>query len=39
MNNNMTEFFNSISDYKKAAEWLSKYSTGLSIPIILNKNE
>lgn len=39
MNNKMTQFFNSIFDYKKAAEWLSKYSTGLSIPIILNKNE
>ena len=39
MNNKMTQFFNSISDYKKAAEWLSKYATGLSIPIILNKNE
>ena len=39
MNNKMTQFFNSISDYQKAAEWLSEYSTGLSIPIILNKNE
>lgn len=39
MNNKMSQFFNSISDYKQAAEWLSKYSTILSVPIILNKNE
>jgi len=35
----MTDFFNSITDYKKAAEWLSKYSTGLTVPIILDKNQ
>lgn len=39
MNNNMTDFFNSITDYKKAAKWLSKYSTGLTVPIILDKNQ
>lgn len=34
MDNNMTDFFNYIEDYDKAAKWLSKHATiGLS-PII-----
>ena len=39
--NNMTEFFNYIIDYDKAAEWLSKYSTAVATPIgmgIIYKN-
>ncbi len=34
--NNMTEFFNSIVDWKKAAKWLSETSTMITTPIILN---
>lgn len=34
INNNMTEFFSNIVDWKQAAKWLSKYATGVSIPTL-----
>lgn len=34
MNNNMSHLFNSIVDWDKAAEWLSKTATG-TIPIFM----
>lgn len=37
MDNNMTQFFNSITDWKEAAKWLSKYATMAGIPITINK--
>lgn len=37
MDNNMTEFFKSIVDWKEAAKWLSKWSTIIGTPVILNK--
>ena len=37
MNNNMTEFFKSIVDWKEAAKWLSKWSTMIGTPVILNE--
>ena len=37
MDNNMTEFFKSIVDWKEAAKWLSKWSTMIGTPVILNK--
>lgn len=38
INNNMSDFFSSIQDWKEAAKWLSKYATGISIPLITAKN-
>lgn len=35
IDNQMTEFFNSIVDYNKAAKWISKYASTLSAPITL----
>ena len=37
MNNNMIDFFNSITDWKEAAKWLSKYATMAGVPITVNK--
>ena len=37
MDNNMTEFFKSIVDWKEAAKWLSKWSTMIGAPVILNE--
>ena len=37
MDNNMTEFFKSIVDWKEAAKWLSKWSTMIGTPVIFNK--
>lgn len=37
--NNMTDFFKGIKDYKKMAEWISKYSPISATPLILNENE
>jgi len=33
--NNMTDFFNLITDWKKAAEWLTKFSTAIIPPAFL----
>ena len=33
LNNNMTRFFNLITDYKKAAKWLNENATGVLQPI------
>lgn len=33
VDNNMTDFFNSITDWKEAAKWLSKYATAFSAPV------
>lgn len=37
MNNNMTEFFKSIVDWKEAAKWLSKWSTMIATPVTISK--
>lgn len=37
IDNNMTEFFNNITDWKEAAKWLSKYATIVSLPILSSK--
>lgn len=37
MDNNMTEFFKSIVDWKEAAKWLSKWSTIIGTPITISK--
>lgn len=37
MNNNMTEFFKSIVDWKEAAKWLSKWSTIIGTPVTISK--
>lgn len=34
IDNDMTEFFNSIVDWKEAAKWLSKYSTSIAAPTL-----
>lgn len=36
INNMMSEFFKGISDYKKAAKWLSDNSTVISVPFLLS---
>lgn len=38
IDNNMTEFFNNIVDWKEAAKWLSKYATIASIPILSSQD-
>lgn len=38
-NNNMTEFFNSITDYKKAANWINKNSSIVILPLMLNEDD
>lgn len=35
IDNNMTEFFNSIVDWKEAAKWLSKHATVIGVPITI----
>lgn len=37
MDNNMTEFFKSIVDWKEAAKWLSKWSTIIGTPVTISK--
>ena len=37
MDNNMTEFFKSIVDWKEAAKWLSKWSTMIGTPVTISK--
>ena len=37
MDNNMTEFFKSIVDWKEAAKWLSKWATMISTPVTISK--
>lgn len=37
MDNNMTEFFKSIIDWKEAAKWLSKWSTMIGTPVTISK--
>lgn len=37
--NNMSEFFSSIRDWKKAAEWLSKYASMAGFPIVITNND
>ena len=37
MDNNMTEFFKSIVDWKEAAKWLSKWSTIIGTPVTIFK--
>lgn len=37
MDNNMTEFFKSIVDWKEAAKWLSKWSTMIATPVTISK--
>lgn len=38
--NNMTAFFNSITDWKEAAKWLSKWSTMIAAPVVIaNKSK
>lgn len=39
MNNNMTEFFNSITDWKEAAKWLSKWSSMIAVPVMIKTND
>ena len=35
LNNEMVEFFNSIIDFDKAAEWLNKHATVIAAPTIV----
>lgn len=35
----MTSFFNSITDWKEAAKWLSKWLSAITVPVITNKNK
>lgn len=37
MDNNMTEFFKSIVDWKEAAKWLSRWSTIIGTPVTISK--
>ena len=37
MDNNMTEFFKSIVDWREAAKWLSKWSTIIGTPVTISK--
>lgn len=36
LDNNMGLFFKSITDWKEAAKWLSKYATVAGVPITIN---
>lgn len=36
LDNNMGLFFKSITDWKEAAKWLSKYATIAGVPITIN---
>lgn len=38
IDNNMTEFFDNITDWKEAAKWISKYATIASIPMLSSKD-
>lgn len=33
----MTAFFNSITDWKEAAKWLSEWSSAVAVPVMINK--
>lgn len=35
----MTEFFNSITDWKEAAKWLSKWSSMIAVPVMIKTND
>ena len=35
----MIDFFNSITDWKEAAKWLSKYATMAGVPITVNRTQ
>lgn len=35
----MTSFFNSITDWKEAAKWLSKWSSAIAVPAMIDKNK
>jgi hypothetical protein len=36
----MIAFFNSITDWKEAAKWLSKWSSAITVPVVItNKNK
>lgn len=37
LDNNMGLFFKSITDWKEAAKWLSKYATIAGVPITINQ--
>lgn len=39
LDNNMGLFFKSITDWKEAAKWLSKYATIAGVPITINPNK
>lgn len=39
LDNNMGLFFKSITDWKEAAKWLSKYATIAGVPITINNNQ
>lgn len=37
--NNMTTFFNSITDWKEAAKWLSEWSSAVAVPVIITNKK
>lgn len=37
--NNMTAFFNSITDWKEAAKWLSEWSSAVAVPVIITNKK
>lgn len=39
LDNNMGLFFKSITDWKEAAKWLSKYATIAGVPITIKPNK
>lgn len=35
LDNNIKDFYNSVSDWEQAAQWINKYSTSLVLPAVL----